>query len=91
MLPRAEVDAGTPLPSTGRSPGCSSPHRQSEGSSPPRRSGDQESPHWWQVLGKDCWACGFLCLIFLLSAVLFVVFEGMGQAESKGTNSRQRL
>ncbi|VCW70887.1 unnamed protein product, partial [Gulo gulo] len=39
MLPRAGVDAGMLLPSTGRSPGGSSPPRQSGGSSPPGRAG----------------------------------------------------
>ncbi|VCW76995.1 unnamed protein product [Gulo gulo] len=38
MLPRAGVDAGMPLPSTGRSPVGSSPPRRSGGSSPPRKS-----------------------------------------------------
>ncbi|VCW83880.1 unnamed protein product, partial [Gulo gulo] len=44
MLPRAGVDAGMPLPFTGRSPGGSSPPRQSGSSSPPGRSEDQNSP-----------------------------------------------
>ncbi|VCX40430.1 unnamed protein product [Gulo gulo] len=35
MLPRAGVDVGMPLFSTGRSPGVSSPPRWSGGSSPP--------------------------------------------------------
>ena len=38
MLPRARVDAGMPLPSTGRSPGGSSPYKQSGGLSPPKLS-----------------------------------------------------
>ncbi|VCX36890.1 unnamed protein product [Gulo gulo] len=38
MLPRAGEDAGMPFPSTGRSPGSSSPPRQLGGSSPTWRS-----------------------------------------------------
>ncbi|VCX40233.1 unnamed protein product, partial [Gulo gulo] len=49
MLPRTGEDAGTPLPSTGRSPGGSSPPRQSGGSSPPRQPGGSRasSPPGW--------------------------------------------
>ncbi|VCX39648.1 unnamed protein product [Gulo gulo] len=36
MFPRAGVDVGTPLPSTGRSPGGLSLPRRSGGLSPPR-------------------------------------------------------
>ncbi|VCX40580.1 unnamed protein product [Gulo gulo] len=44
MLPRAGVDAGMPLSSTGRTSGGSSSPRRSGGSSLPRQSGGSSPP-----------------------------------------------
>lgn len=68
-------------------PGDLSPPTRSEGSSPPGQSGDKASPYQWQVLDKNHWACGCLCLVLLLSVVWFVVFAG----DQKSPHQQQAL